>query len=243
MARENYLSLSVTPSEMQIFDCFVKEKGLTKAAALQDMLEIYMLATDEEAYLRLKRKVLAVDAAKQLLEQRAQRQSHLAAPFVFDSFWMRATEVRADVDGWESKISAKDMINIYNRVSTTHGSVWFSCNGPARKTGISESRMKYIWSLLESGLPVKIYVSDTDTGQMYSADVEDVISESAPFRPEGIEPIPEEFLFEKNRVWMKIGEFRLESADAVVGLKFENGGSLVETIGRCQLSFGYLVSE
>ena len=30
MARENYLSLSVTPSEMQIFDCFVKEKGLTK---------------------------------------------------------------------------------------------------------------------------------------------------------------------------------------------------------------------
>ena len=42
----------------EMFNEFVRIKGVTKAAALTDVLEMYMLASDETLYLDLKKKYL-----------------------------------------------------------------------------------------------------------------------------------------------------------------------------------------
>ena len=48
MGRPGYLSLYADERTQQIFDEFVKIKGVSKSTALTEMLEIYMLCTDEE---------------------------------------------------------------------------------------------------------------------------------------------------------------------------------------------------
>ena len=70
MSKEGYLSITGNPTTLLIFDQFVKQLGITKTAAITDLLEVYMLATDQDLYLKLKRDFLNVDAAKKLLEKR-----------------------------------------------------------------------------------------------------------------------------------------------------------------------------
>ena len=60
MGRPGYLSLYADERTQQIFDEFVKIKGVSKSTALTEMLEIYMLCTDEELYQELLKKSLGV---------------------------------------------------------------------------------------------------------------------------------------------------------------------------------------
>lgn len=55
MGRPGYLSLYADERTQQIFDEFVRIKGITKSTALTEMLEIYMLCQDESLYLDLKK--------------------------------------------------------------------------------------------------------------------------------------------------------------------------------------------
>ena len=71
MGRPGYMSLYADERTQQIFDEFVKIKGIKKSTALTEMLEIYMLCQDEELYTELKKKSLGAEAAKQVLVQRA----------------------------------------------------------------------------------------------------------------------------------------------------------------------------
>lgn len=73
MGRPGYMSLYADEKTQQIFDEFVKIKGIKKTKALTEMLEIYMLCQDEELYTRLKKKSLGVEAAKQMLVQRTHK--------------------------------------------------------------------------------------------------------------------------------------------------------------------------
>ena len=70
MGRPGYLSLYADERTQQIFDEFVKIKGVSKSTALTEMLEIYMLCTDEELYQELLKKSLGVETAKRELLQR-----------------------------------------------------------------------------------------------------------------------------------------------------------------------------
>lgn len=75
MGRPGYLSLYADERTQQIFDEFVKIKGVSKSTALTEMLEIYMLCTDEELYQELLKKSLGVETARQeLLRRRDIRQ-------------------------------------------------------------------------------------------------------------------------------------------------------------------------
>ena len=73
MGRPGYMSLYADEKTQQIFDEFVKIKGIKKTKALTEMLEIYMLCQDEELYTRLKKKSLGVEVAKQMLMQRTHK--------------------------------------------------------------------------------------------------------------------------------------------------------------------------
>ena len=55
MGRPGYLSLYADERTQQIFDEFVRIKGITKSTALTEMLAIYMLCQDESLYLDLKK--------------------------------------------------------------------------------------------------------------------------------------------------------------------------------------------
>ena len=70
MGRPGYMSLYADERTQQIFDDFVRVKGITKSTALSEMLEIYMLCQDERLYLELKKKTLGVETAKQALLER-----------------------------------------------------------------------------------------------------------------------------------------------------------------------------
>lgn len=70
MGRPGYLSLYADERTQQIFDEFVKIKGVSKSTALTEMLEIYMLCTDEELYQELLKKSLGVETARQELLRR-----------------------------------------------------------------------------------------------------------------------------------------------------------------------------
>ena len=67
MPRPNYMTMPVSDSIQRVFDRFVTTKGITKTAALADMLELYMLATDENLYLQLKKEILNVEEVKGMI--------------------------------------------------------------------------------------------------------------------------------------------------------------------------------
>ena len=73
MGRPGYLSLYADERTQQIFDEFVKIKGVSKSTALTEMLEIYMLCTDEELYQELLKKSLGVETARQELLRRREK--------------------------------------------------------------------------------------------------------------------------------------------------------------------------
>ena len=60
MARQNYMTISVADTIQDMFNEFVTKKGITKTSALNDVLEMYMIAKDENLYLELKKKYLAL---------------------------------------------------------------------------------------------------------------------------------------------------------------------------------------
>ena len=68
MARAGYLSIQADETLKTIFDEFTQIKGITKSTALNQMLEAFMLATDENLYIELKKKALNVEYVKEILE-------------------------------------------------------------------------------------------------------------------------------------------------------------------------------
>ena len=74
MGRTGYLSLVVPDETRVVFDRFTEELGITKAEATRQMLEIYMLATDEETLSSPEKTVFAyrksktVDSGKQNIQ-------------------------------------------------------------------------------------------------------------------------------------------------------------------------------
>ena len=64
------MTITVADTVQEMFNDFVSEKGMTKTAALNDVLEMYMLAKDEELYLRLKKKYLHVEEVKAMIADR-----------------------------------------------------------------------------------------------------------------------------------------------------------------------------
>jgi ATP:corrinoid adenosyltransferase len=70
MPRKNYMTINAHETVQQMFDEFVSRKEIQKTVALNDMLEMYMLAKDEDLYMELKRKYLNVEGVKQMLADR-----------------------------------------------------------------------------------------------------------------------------------------------------------------------------
>ena len=70
MPRKNYMTINANETVQQMFDEFVRIRQITKIAALNDMLEMYMIAKDEDLYLELKHKYLNIEGIRQMIYDR-----------------------------------------------------------------------------------------------------------------------------------------------------------------------------
>ena len=70
MARQNYMTITVDGTVQAVFSEFVRRKGITKTSALNDVVEMYMLAEDEALYLELKKTHLHIAQVRDAIRER-----------------------------------------------------------------------------------------------------------------------------------------------------------------------------
>lgn len=234
MARPGYLSLYADERTRQIFDEFVKVKGVSKTTALTEMLEIYMFCTDEQLYLELKKKALGIAAAKEALTQRMG--SDEPSDFIF-------IKLGTSRDVWGNALDGRETMAAYTRACEEHGSTWFSTQ--SLHFGMDAKKVaRYNRRIANGGTVKMLFAIGGDVNDIcYSAVVQKIVSGKEPFTcPEEDGSAPEEFgEHEQARIWIRLTdiqeETRLKAAMLQVGSKKSN---LKEVISNSQFHFGYV---
>lgn len=236
MGRPGYMSLYADERTQQIFDEFVKIKGIKKSTALAEMLEIYMLCQDEELYTELKKKSLGVEVAKQMLVQRADSRE------INDYIFMKLGTVY-DVDG--NAMDGYDTIDAYIRNCSENGEgyTWFSTE--SLHFGMAKKKVEYYNSLCELGEKVKILfaVGDDVNDIVYSATVMEIVSgRDAVACPDDLAYVPCEFADEeKAKIWIKITDIQEENQLKAAMFKVRStDANLKQVISNSQFHFGYV---
>ena len=113
MARQNYMTITVDGTVQAVFSEFVRRKGITKTSALNDVVEMYMLAEDEALYLELKKKHLHIAQVRDAIRERG-----VTAPVRADDYLFLKLG-QQEMDGEET-------MEAYRRDQRTRGYTWFS---------------------------------------------------------------------------------------------------------------------
>lgn len=234
MGRQNYMTITVSDTVQDIFNEFVSEKGITKTSALNDVLEMYMLAKDEELYLKLKKKYLQVDEVKNMIADRDELQIN-DIDFIFMKLGVSISSGNT-LDGEET-------IKVYITDETKRGFTWFSTQ--SLFFGMSDSRVKQYNDKIKSGDRVRILFAinneNYDNDIAFSADVKEIFSAKTPQPcPDGFN-YPTEFHGEQARIWVKLSNIKTETQITAEMLKITSTGrSLKQTISDSQYHFGYV---
>lgn len=236
MGRQNYMTISVADTVQDMFNEFVTKKGITKTSALNDVLEMYMLAKDEELYLELKKKYLRVEGVRNMIEDRDSTANSSESEFIFMKLGMSSTVDDDSLDGEET-------VRVYIEDEAKRGYTWFSTQ--SLFYGMSQSRIDYYNKKIESGEKVRILFAinneNYDNDIAFSADVLEVYSAKIPEScPEG-NAYPVEFDDEKARIWIKLKNIVDETAINASMLQITSTGrDLKQTISNAQYHFGYV---
>lgn len=236
MGRPGYMSLYADERTQQIFDEFVKIKGITKSTALSEMLEIYMLCQDEELYTELKKKSLRVEVAKQVLVQRIDSRE------VNDYIFMKLGTAH-DVDG--NPMDGYETVEAYMRNCDENGLgyTWFSTE--SLHFGMAKKKVSYYNALCKAGEVVKLLfaVGEDVNDIVYSATVLEIVSDRDAQKCPGIEGSePEEFANgETAKIWIKIKDIQEEHHLKAAMLKVRStDANLKQIISNSQFHFGYV---
>ena len=236
MGRPGYMSLYADERTQQIFDEFVKIKGITKSTALSEMIEIYMLCQDEELYTELKKKSLGVEVAKQVLVQRMDSRE------INDYIFMKLGTTQ-DVDG--NPMDGYETVEAYMRNCDENGLgyTWFSTE--SLHFGMAKKKVNYYNSVCRAGEKVKLLfaVGEDVNDIVYSATVIEIVSDrDSQICPgeEGSEP--EEFANgESAKIWIKITDIQEENNLKATMLKIRStDANLKQIISNSQFHFGYV---
>lgn len=236
MARPGYMSIYADEKIQKIFDEFTKEKGITKSAALTEMMEIYMISQDEDLYLDLKKKALGVEVAKRLLIQSSDE--HPVNDYIFIKLGESYTEDGEVLDGIETM---KAYIN--NCETNGLNYTWFSTE--SLYFGMSKKKVDYYNDLCSKGEIVKMLfaVGGGINEICYSATVIGISSsKEARWCGDVPESVPVEFgEGERARIWIMIKDIREEHNLKADMFKFRsNDNSLKQAITGSQFHFGYV---
>ena len=236
MGRPGYMSLYADERTQQIFDEFVKIKGITKSTVLSEMLDIYMLCQDEELYMELKKKSLGVETAKQALLQRIDTKT------VNDYIFMKLGTSH-NVDG--EPMDGFDTIEAYMRNCDENGLgyTWFSTE--SLHFGMAKKKVEYYNSLAEQGEKVQIlFAIGEDVNDIkYSATVLQIVSGRDAVRCPGEEGSePDEFNNgETAKIWIKIADIKEEhDLKAAMFNVRSTDANLKQVISNSQFHFGYV---
>ncbi len=236
MGRPGYMSLYADERTQQIFDDFVRVKGITKSTALSEMLEIYMLCQDERLYLELKKKALGVETAKQTLLERTDVKA------INDYIFMK---LGASSDREGNILDGMDTMEAYRRncEKNGYGYTWFSTE--SLHFGMAKKKVRYYNSLAESGEEVTILfaVGEEVNDIKYSAKVLSIASSRDSLPCPGEEgSIPEEFGGEDEaKIWIQITDIREENElKAAMFNVRSTDANLKQVISNSQFHFGYV---
>lgn len=236
MGRPGYMSLYADERTQQIFDEFVRIKGITKSTALSEMLEIYMLCQDEELYLELKKKALGVETAKQALLERTDVKA------INDYIFMK---LGTSSDGDGNILDGTDTMEAYRRncEENGYGYTWFSTE--SLHFGMAKKKVRYYNSLAERGEKVTILfaVGEEVNDIRYSARVLSIASSRDSLSCPGEKgSVPEEFDGEGSaKIWIQITDIREE--DELKAAMFNvrsTDANLKQVISNSQFHFGYV---
>ncbi len=235
MGRQNYMTITVADTVQDMFNEFVASKGITKTAALNDVVEMYMIAKDEELYLELKKKYLNVESVKNMIADR-DCQADISIPeFLFMKLGVATTADGDELDGEQT-------VRLYQNDEKNRGFTWFSTQ--SLFYGMSQERVKHYNSQIDAGKKVKILFAvnneNFNNDIAFSADVLKVVSAKSPVEcPEGGLPI--EFDGEKARIWIKLADIHEETEiNASMMQITSTKRDLKQTISNSQYHFGYV---
>ena len=236
MGRPGYLSLYADERTQQIFDEFVRIKGITKSTALTEMLEIYMLCQDESLYLDLKKSALGVETAKQALLQRTDTRA--LNDYIFMKLGTSYSVTGAAMDG-RSTIEAY----IRNCRENDCGFTWFSTE--SLHFGMAKKKVDYYNKLVKSGEDVRTLfaLGDGINDICYTANVLEIVSDRDAIKCPGEQScVPYEFRGDETaRIWIKISAIREESTIKAAMLRVRStDANLKQVISNSQFHFGYV---
>lgn len=235
MGRQNYMTIAVADTIQDMFNEFVSIKGVTKTAALNDVLEMFMLAKDEELYLNLKKKYLNVEGVRNMIADRDSEMDNSIPEFLFIKLGLSTT-----IDGDE--LDGEETINVYMNDEIGRGYTWFSTQ--SLFYGMRQERVKYYNKQIAEGKIIKILFAvnneNYDNDIAFSANVLEIFSAKNPVAcPD--DGLPAEFEGEKARIWIKLSNIEEETEINASMMKITSTGrDLKQTISNSQYHFGYV---
>lgn len=237
MARPGYMSIQANQRVQKIFDRFCKVKGITKSIAVTEMLEIYMLATDEKLYLDLKKEEMGIDIAREILLEKG-------GQGMFNDYILMKLGDSETLPGYLN-LNGDGVIQAYIRAIKKHGFTWFSTS--ALPWGIAKKRVEFYNAAIEKGENVTFLLipAVNDNEIYYSATIEEIQSSrdkiTCPVNGEA-DSIPPEFgPDESNRIWLKISDLKKDTNITIDMLKFRDNDAYVRPVVEgSQWHFGYV---
>lgn len=237
MARQGYLSLYADPRTREIFDKFLDIKGISKTAALSDMMNMYMLCTDESLYNELYKESMGVEKIRQeVLDMKSEA--------LENDYIVMKLNLATDVNGDE--MTGQDVIQVYMKNLQVNGLDYTCFSTQSLHHGMAQEKVKFYNDCVKKGEKVRILFAIAGKNDIaYSADVQEIISNRDPIScPCDAASEPEEFRGEQNRIWMKINNLKEEKEISASNLYFRTTGSnLKDVISKSQFHFGYVYQD
>lgn len=237
MPRKNYMTINAHETVQQMFDEFVDRKETQKTIALNDMLEMYMIAKDEDLYLELKRKYLNIEGVKQMLSDR-DAETLLSPDELF--IFMKLGTVQ-DNQGYEYQ--GHETMQAYISDAVVRGYTWFSTQ--ALYYGMSQKRVDDYNKTIGQGRKVTILfcIGEKAGGKndiAYKAEVMEIKSFNQPSALSSND-YPKIWHGERARIWIKIKNIREENQLTVKLFEVTStGADLQQVINNSQYHFGYV---
>jgi hypothetical protein len=238
MPRKNYMTINAHETIQEMFEEFTVRRELTKTVALNDMLEMYMIAKDEELYLELKKKYLNIESVRQML---ADRDSSDPIDTSEEKFiFMKLANSR---DNQGNEYSAHETMQLYIADQSQRGYTWFSTQ--ALFYGMSPKRVEAYNKAIGLGDKVTILFAigrsaGGDNDIAYKANVLEIRSYTEPQKLPTDE-YPSVWHGETARIWIKMDNLSPETI--LTARLFEitsTGMDLQQVINNSQYHFGYI---
>jgi hypothetical protein len=220
-----------------MFDEFVSRKEIQKTVALNDMLEMYMLAKDEDLYMELKRKYLNVEGVKQMLADRDNDSS-----LVSDELFL-FMKLGFSYDNQGNEYNGHETMQAYISDEAIRGYTWFSTQ--ALYYGMSQKRVDDYNKAIRLGKKVTLLfgIGEKAGGKndiAYKAQVLEIISFKQPTALSSND-YPSLWHGETARIWIKLKN--LQEENTLTAKLFEvtsTGADLQQVINNSQYHFGYV---